>query len=217
MKIFIVYVTIYLMSRIVAAKSRLDRRSQTNILGRKKSAQNLRKTPPGMHGRTAEKRKISDYGLELMEVRKLRRFYGDIRLREMIAIFNKVRHMKHRVIGKFVNLLERRLATFVYRSKWALTPFGARQLVSHKKIKVNGKRVNISSYLVKVGDVVELDDELKQNPHIVAAINTPERKIPEYIQVNGLSAKFVVDPIDVNTTYPYNVDFSKIVTFLSKY
>ena len=91
-----------------------------------------------------------------------------------------------------IGLLERRLDAVVYRSKFVPTPFAARQFVNHGHVKVNGRRVNIPSFLVKAGDVIEVKDASKQLEIVVVASQLAERDVPDYIEVDHskMTARF---------------------------
>ena len=88
-----------------------------------------------------------------------------------------------------IGLLERRLSTVVYRMKFAITPFATRQLINHGHIRVNGKRVNVGGYMVKPGDVIELDPDMRENTQVLASTQTTERDVPDFVQVDHKTMK----------------------------
>ena len=102
-----------------------------------------------------------------------------------------------------IGLLERRLDAVVYRAKFVATIFAARQFVNHGHVRVNGKKVNIASYLVSEGDVVEVRDRSKQMSVLLEAIQLPERDVPDYMEVDHskMVATFVRTPGPVSYTH----------------
>jgi small subunit ribosomal protein S4 len=117
-----------------------------------------------------------------------------------------------------VQLLERRLDAVIYRMKFAPTPFAARQIVSHGHILVNGKRVNIPSYLVKAGDEIEVRQKVKQNVVILSATQSKERDVPEYVSVDHdkMKGTFVRIPAFADIPYPVKMEPNLIIEFYSR-
>lgn len=207
--------------KIAKSKYKLDRRTGANILSKSKSPVHTRNYRPGQHGQS--KSSSSEYGKRLMEVAKLRQFYGGLRFSYLKAVFKEAANKKNksssnRMDDKLINILESRLSTLVYKAKFANSPFAARQLVSHKHILVNGNIVNIPSYRVKVGDVVELRDSMAQNINIVTTINNNERIVPNHIKVES-PRKFsvVTECSTANVTFSFPLNLQSIVEFMSKY
>jgi len=126
-----------------------------SIWGRGKSPVNKRSYGPGQHGQRRAK-KLSDYGTQLQAKQKLKGYYGNITERQFRKYYQEASRRPGDTGENMIGLLERRLDAVVYRAKFAPTPFAARQLVSHGHVKVNGKRITVSSYSVKEGDLVEL-------------------------------------------------------------
>ena len=143
------------MSKRISAKHKLDRRMGENIWGRPKSPVNRREYGPGQHGQR-RKGKLSDFGVQLRAKQKLRGYYANISERQFRNIYKEASRLRGDTGAILIGLLERRLDAFIYRAKFVPTVFSARQVVSHGHVLVNGKRVTIPSYRVKVGDVVEL-------------------------------------------------------------
>ena len=140
------------MTKRHEAKYKIDRRMGQNIWGRPKSPVNRREYGPGQHGQR-RKGKLSDYGVQLRAKQKLSGYYGNISEKQFRGIYDEAIRMKGDSGAHMIGLLERRLDAIVYRAKFVPTVFAARQFVNHGHVKVNGKRVNIASYRVKVGDV----------------------------------------------------------------
>ena len=122
--------------------------------------------------------------------------YGDLTEKQFRRIFGDAERVKGDTGENLIGLLERRLDAVVYRAKFVATVFAARQFVNHGHILVNGKRVNIPSYRVKEGDVVEVRDKSKQIAVVLEATQLPERDVPEYLEVDHskMTARFVRTP-----------------------
>ena len=143
------------------SKYKINRRLGVNLWGRSKSPLNRnRDYGPGQHGQ--RRKKPSDFGTQLMAKQKLKGYYGNIGERQFRRIYEEARRRKGDTGDNLVALLERRLDCVVYRLKFAPTPFAARQFVNHGHIRVNGRRVNIPSFLVKDGDAIEVRERSKQ-------------------------------------------------------
>ena len=202
---------------IIRAKYKLDRRVLENILGRTKSRVTVRPYPPGQHGRGGKRRrKVSEYGLKILEQRKIRLFYGGMRLKELKRIIKECIRKKGRSDEQIASTLESRLSSVVYRMKLGITPFAAKQMINHGKIFINGKKVDIHSCRVKAGDKISLCDSMKDNEHVIAAIETTERQIPEYILMeNKFTGTFVKSPTMSSIHYPCSINFNLLIEYFS--
>ncbi len=149
------------MTKRSEAKYKLDRRMGQNIWGRPKSPVNKREYGPGQHGQR-RKGKLSDFGMQLRAKQKLKGYYANISEKQFRRIYAEAIRLKGDSGENLIGLLERRLDAVVYRAKFVPTMFAARQFVNHGHVKVNGKRVNIPSYKVKAGDVIEVKEASKQ-------------------------------------------------------
>ena len=183
------------MTKRTSAKYKIDRRMGENIWGRPKSPVNRREYGPGQHGQR-RKGKLSDFGLQLRAKQKLKGHYGDLTEKQFRRIFGEAERVKGDTGENLIGLLERRLDTVVYRAKFVATMFAARQFVNHGHVTVNGKRVNIPSYRVKEGDVVEVRDRSKQIVVVIEATQLAERDVPDYIDADHskMIATFVRTP-----------------------
>ena len=183
------------MTKRTSAKYKIDRRMGENIWGRPKSPVNRREYGPGQHGQR-RKGKLSDLGLQLRAKQKLKGHYGDLTEKQFRRIFGEAERVKGDTGENLIGLLERRLDTVVYRAKFVATMFAARQFVNHGHVTVNGKRVNIPSYRVKEGDVVEVRDRSKQIAVLIEATQLAERDVPDYIDADHskMKATFVRTP-----------------------
>ena len=183
------------MTKRTSAKYKIDRRMGENIWGRPKSPVNRREYGPGQHVQR-RKGKLSDFGLQLRAKQKLKGHYGDLTEKQFRRIFGEAERVKGDTGENLIGLLERRLDTVVYRAKFVATMFAARQFVNHGHVTVNGKRVNIPSYRVKEGDVVEVRDRSKQIAVVIEATQLAERDVPDYIDADHskMIATFVRTP-----------------------
>jgi small subunit ribosomal protein S4 len=118
-----------------------------------------------------------------------------------------------------IGLLERRLDAVVYRMKFVPTVFAARQLVNHGHVKVNGKRVTIPSYRVKAGDSIELKDKSKHMALVMAAAQSTERDVPDYIEVDHakMAGKFVRVPKPADVPYPVHMEPQLVTEYYSSH
>ncbi len=148
-----------------------------------KCAVERRNFPPGQHGRD-RKPKLVGYGLQLREKQKLKRIYG-LQERQFRNLFEKALRMKGPTGENLLGLLERRLDNVVYRMGLGTSHAQCRQLVRHGHIVVNGRRVNIPSYLTRVNDVIEVREKSRNNPAILAALDaTAHAPSPNWLEVD---------------------------------
>ena len=165
------------MTKRSTSKYKLDRRMGENIWSRNKSPISKRNYGPGQHGQR-KSRKLSDYGTQLRAKQKLKGYYGNITERQFRKYYQDAARRPGDTGENMIGLLETRLDTIVFRSKFVPTPFAARQLVSHGHVKVNGKRVNIASYLVKDNDQIELTPKAKEMARVIESTQSAERDVP---------------------------------------
>ena len=192
------------MTKRLTSKHKVDRRLKVNLWGRPKSPFNSRNYPPGQHGKT-KKGKLSDYGTQLEAKQKMKFYYGNMNERQFRNVYRKAIQKKGNTTENLVGFLESRLDTVAYRAKFATTVFSARQLINHGHIKVNGKKVNIPSYLVKAEDTIEIKDKSKNIVTIVGALVSKEREVPDYIQMDEKNKKATLMRIPKFSEVPYPV------------
>ena len=204
------------MSRRHSAKYKIDRRVGENIWGRPKSPVNKRPTKPGQHGQ-GRRAKVSDYGLQLLAKQKLKFHYGDITEKQFRKTYDEAVRRKGNTAENLIGLLESRLDAFVYRSKFVPTIFAARQFVNHGHVLVNGTKANISSFRLKPGDVVQVREKSRNMALVLEALGSPERDIPEYIDVDpkAMSATFVRIPELVDVPYAVKMEPAQVVEYYS--
>ncbi len=205
------------MTKRASAKYKLDRRMGESVWGRSKSPINRKSYGPGQHGQR-KSRKLSDYGTQLRAKQKLKGVYGNINERQFRSYYEKALNKTGDTGEHMVGMLERRLDAVVYRAKFAPTPFAARQLVSHGHVKVNGKRVNVSSYLVKEGDVVEVKAATRELALYIEAVKSTEREVPDYIEADHGkgAAKFLRVPKLGDIPYAVQMEPHLVVEFYSR-
>ena len=210
------------MARLGAKRStrklKIARRLGVNLWGQAKSPFNKRKYKPGQHGPTSRGVSQSDYAKQMRAKQTLKGYYGNIGEKKFHAYYAEAANMKGDTPNNLIGLLERRLDAVVYRSKFAPTVFSARQLVSHGHIFVNGKKVKVASYRVKVGDIITLGEKAKQMPLVVLAIESGERNFPDYISVdsNNFVATYNRIPSFEDVPYPVVMSPELVVEFYSR-
>jgi small subunit ribosomal protein S4 len=205
------------MTKRNEAKYKIDRRMGQNIWGRPKSPVNRREYGPGQHGQR-RKGKLSDYGVQLRAKQKLKGYYANISERQFRGIYEEAIRMKGDSGAHLIALLERRLDTVVYRAKFVPTVFAARQFINHGHIKVNGRRANIASMRIKVGDVIELKESSKQMTIVLEAMSLAERDVPDYIEVDHskMTAKLARVPGLTEVPYPVQMEPHLVVEYYSR-
>ena len=205
------------MTKRLNSKHKVDRRLRVNLWGRPKSPFNTRAYPPEQHGKTKPD-KPSDYGIQLQAKQKLKSYYGNMNERQFRNVYKKAIMKKGDSAENLIGLLERRLDAIVYRAKLATTIFSARQLINHGHLKVNGKKVNISSYQVREEDTIEIRDKSKQLAIIDIALASKEREIPEYIQLDQKNKKFkfIRVPKFEEVPYPIVMEPNLVIEYYSR-
>ncbi len=192
------------MTKRLTSKHKVDRRLKVNLWGRPKSPFNSRNYPPGQHGKT-KRGKPSDYGTQLEAKQKMKFYYGNMNERQFRNAYRKAINKKGNTTENLIGFLERRLDTVTYRAKFAMTVFSARQLINHGHIRVNGKKVNIPSYLVKAEDTIEIKDKSKDLVMIAGALVSKEREVPDYILMDEKNKKATLTRIPKFSEVPYPI------------
>jgi len=205
------------MSKRSSAKYKLDRRMGENVWGRPKSPVNKREYGPGQHGQR-RKQKLSDFGTQLKAKQKLKGYYGNISEKQFRKTYEQAERMRGDTSENLIGLLESRLDAIVYRAKFVPTPFAARQFVSHGHIRVNGRRVTISSYRCKVGDVIEVREKSKQLGLVLESVDLAERDVPDYVEVDHgkMTARYLRQPNLSDVPYPVVMEPNQVVEFYSR-
>ena len=205
------------MSKRLKSKYKLNRRLGENLWGRPKSSVNTREYRPGQHGQKS-RRKTSDFGIHLAAKQKLRGYYGNITERQFRRIYAEAVRGRGDTSENLIGLLERRLDAVVYRMKFVPTVFAARQFVNHGHVRVNGRRVNIPSFRVKEGDVIEVRDKSKQLGVVLEANDLAERDVPDYMDVDHAKMKgtFVRTPGLADVPYPVRMEPNLVIEYYSR-
>ncbi|HBB54768.1 MAG TPA: 30S ribosomal protein S4 [Hyphomonadaceae bacterium] len=204
------------MSKRINAKHKIDRRVGENLWGRSKSPFNKRQTKPGQHG-ARRAGKLSDFGQQLQAKQKLKGYYGNITERQFRRIYTEAARRKGNTAENLIGLLESRLDAFIYRAKFAPTVFAARQLVNHGHVLVNGKRVTIASYQVRVGDLVQMGEKSRTMALVLEAMQSAERDRPDYIEADekAAAARYVRVPTLGDVPYAAKMEPNLVVEFYS--
>jgi len=209
------------MARNLDAKCRQCRREGEKLFlkGEKcytdKCAVDRRSYAPGQHGQKSGSR-LSDYGKQLREKQKTRRMYGVLegQFRRIYAEASRSRGVTGE---RLLQLLETRLDNIAYRMGFGASRAEARQVVRHNAILVNGKRVNIPSYQVRAGDVIEVAEKARAHLRIKAAAEASEsRGIPEWLQVDAKALKGTLKSLPARADLPSTVNESMIIELYSK-
>lgn len=204
------------MSKRVSSKYKINRRLGVNLWGRPKSPVNSRDYGPGEHGQ--RRKKPSDFGLQLMAKQKLKGYYGNISEKQFRKYYQEAVRRRGDTGQNLIGILERRLDAVVYRMKFVPTVFASRQFVNHGHVKVNGTKVNIPSYMVKEGDVIEVREASRQIPMVLLASESAEREIPDYIEVNHqrMTGTFIRQPKLEDVPYPVQMEPNLVIEFYSR-
>jgi small subunit ribosomal protein S4 len=205
------------MSKRLETKHKLDRRYGVNTWGRAKSPVNKRKYKPGQHGPMGHSKR-TDYGTQLAAKQLLKGYYGNVSEKKFRSYYDEAMRRRGDTAQEIIAQLESRLDAIVYRANFVPTVFAARQVVSHGHILVNGKRVNIPSYQVRVGDVITLKENARTIPMVVQAQNNKDRDIPDYLNVDEkkFEATYVRIPAFEEVPYPVKMEPNLVVEFYSR-
>jgi small subunit ribosomal protein S4 len=178
---------------------------------------NRREYGPGQHGQR-RKGKMSDFGLQLRAKQKLKGYYGDLTEKQFRRIYSEAERLRGDTGEMLIGLLERRLDAIVYRAKFVPTVFAARQFVNHGHVKVNGRRVNIPSYRVREGDLIEVKDASKQLAIVLEAVQSAERGVPDYIEADHskMTATFIRTPALADVPYAVMMEPNLVVEYYAK-
>ncbi len=204
------------MSKRIKSKYKINRRLGVNLWGRPKSPVNVRDYRPGEHGQ--RRRKASDYGTQLMAKQKLKGYYGNITERQFRRYYQKAARARGDTSENLIGFLERRLDAVIYRMKFVPTVFAARQFVNHGHVKVNGKRVNIPSFLVGEGDVIEVKEKSSNMALVLEAVGSTERDLPDYVNVDfqKMRGTFLRTPLLADVPYPVRMEPNLVIEFYSR-
>jgi small subunit ribosomal protein S4 len=204
------------MTKRLQAKYKIDRRLRVNLWGRAKSPFNTREYGPGQHGQ--RRKKPSDFGIQLQAKQKLKGYYGNVSERQFRRYYDQAVREKGDSGEHLIGILERRLDAVVYRMKFVPTVFAARQFVSHGHVSVNGQRVTVPSFMVKVGDAIEVRSKSKELAVLKEATESAERDVPDYIDVDHskYTGQLKRVPGLKDIPYPVQMEPNLVIEFYSR-
>ena len=205
------------MTKRIQAKKKISRKLGGSLWGKAKDPYLKRNYRPGQHG-SAPKGRSSDYGIQLRAKQRMKFVYGNISEKQFYNTFKLASKLKGDVSENFILLLESRLDSIVYRANFVATVFAARQFVSHKHVTVNGKIVNIPSYRLKIGDVVQIRDKSRSLAIVIDSLEKMERDIPSYMQLDkaNYSIKLSEKPTFAEVPYAIEMEPHLITEFYSR-
>ena len=206
------------MARYIGPKCKLSRREGTDLFlksgVRALDSKCKLESPPGVHGQ--RRGRLSEYGTQLREKQKVRRIYGVLE-RQFSNYYKEAARLKGATGENLLQLLERRLDNVVYRMGFGSTRAESRQLVSHKAISVNGKTVNIASYLVSPGDVVAVREKAKNQLRIGGSLElAAQRGQAEWLQVDAAKKEGVFKSLPARSDLYADINENLIVELYSK-
>jgi small subunit ribosomal protein S4 len=202
------------MARYTGPKHKLCRRLGECIWSNPSCPSVNRPTPPGQHGAN-QRRKKSVYGTQLLQKQKLKMHYG-LMEKQLRRVFAKAKNQGGVTDANLMALLEQRLDCIIYRLGFANSVPAARQIVTHGHVEVNGKRVNIPSYHVSVGDAVAIREKSRKIPMVANGAESPHTFIPEYLDrpIDSFEGKLVATPLQ--ETIPFKADTQAVIGFYSR-
>ena len=207
------------MARYLGPKAKLSRREGTDLFlkSARRAISDKAKfdTKPGQHGRTSGQR-TSDFGLQLREKQKVKRMYGVLE-RQFRRYFAEAERRKGSTGVNLLQLLESRLDNVTYKMGFGASRSEARQIVRHNGILVNGKRVNVPSYQLRPGDIVEVAAKAKEHLRVKAALeSTSGRGYPEWLEVDANAMKGTFKALPQRSELPSTINESLVVELYSK-
>lgn len=204
------------MTKRIGAKKKISRKLGGSLWGQDKDPYLKRNYRPGQHGKASKR--SSDYGNQLRAKQRMKFLYGNISERQFYNTFLEANRMKGDGSENFVALLESRLDSVVYRANFVPTVFAARQFVNHKHVMVNGKVVNIASYRLKVGDIVQIRDKSRKLANVIESVQKLERDLPSYLSLDkdNFSVKLTEKPVFAEVPYAVEIELHLITEFYSR-
>jgi small subunit ribosomal protein S4 len=206
------------MSKRLSAKKKISRKLGGSLWGQAKDPYLKRNFKPGQHGAASGRSRVSDYGTQLRAKQRLKFYYGNISEKQFFNTFTLASKGKGDVSENFIGLLESRLDAVVYRANFVPTVFAARQFVSHKHVTVNGKAVNIASYRVKIGDVVQIRQKSRSLAIVIDSLARMERDVPSYMTLDkgAFSVKINAKASFAEVPYAIEMQPNLITEFYSR-
>ncbi|MCX7879974.1 MAG: 30S ribosomal protein S4 [Ignavibacteria bacterium] len=194
-------------------KVKLSRKLGLNLTSKAQKYTQRKPQPPGQHGRSKRRPRLSDYGRQLLEKQRLR-FQYNVSERQMAKYFDEASRFTGNTGDILLQILESRLDSLVYRAGFAPTIYAARQLVSHGHILVNGKRVNIPSYQVKPNSIVSLKESSRNIPFVVESIRSVQP--PPYLDLIKADFQFKYLYVPPKEEIPAQVELHQVVEYYAR-
>jgi small subunit ribosomal protein S4 len=203
------------MSRYTGPKNRIARRFGVNIFGRLRNPLLHKPNPPGVHG--AKRRKKSDYGVQLEEKQKLKAVYGMLTDKQLLRYYHESVQKQGNAAHLLLERLECRLDNIVYKLKLASTIFQAHQLVSHGHVLVDGKKVDVRSFLVKPGMTISIKEKSHNMKVVKDAVANTSREVPEYLSLDDkkMSGQLLSIPQVEQIVLPLPINIALVCEFLA--
>ena len=203
------------MSRYTGPKNRIARRFGVNIFGRLRNPLLHKPNPPGVHG--AKRRKKSDYGVQLEEKQKLKAVYGMLTDKQLLRYYHEWVQNQGNTAHLLLERLECRLDNIVYKLKLASTIFQAHQLVSHGHVLVDGKKVDVRSFLVKPGMTISIKEKSHNMKVVKDAVANTSREVPEYLSLDDkkMSGQLLSIPQVEQIVLPLPINIALVCEFLA--
>lgn len=200
------------MSRLTGPRVKIMRALGVDLPGLSRKTIEARPTPPGQHGNKASRKRRSDFGVKLVEKQKIRFNYG-LTERQMRILILDARKGKEPTGERLLQLLELRMDNVVFRAGFAPTGIAARQLVSHGHMLLNGKRVDIPSIRLKVGDQISLKAASQQIPMVVETLKALPLVRPEWLSWDEQRKVVTVAHLPAIEDVPFPVDVQQVVEY----
>lgn len=204
------------MSVYHGPRLRLMRAVGVELPGLSRKTTERRPHPPGQHGPKGARRKLSTFGLQLREKQKLRYNYGITEKQLRRYVEAAARQKKERPGNKLLQLLESRLDSVVFRSGFAPTIPAARQLVSHGHVLVNGKKVDIASYIVRAGEELTLSTKAQKLPVVVSTMENLPLQRPTWLGFDSSAGKAKVERLPDRESFPFEIQEMKVIEYYSQ-
>ena len=203
------------MGHFTGPRSKIARRFNEPIFGPDKVLEK-RPNPPGQHGANKRRKKVSEYGQQLIEKQKAKAIYG-MREKQFRLFFERARASEGFTKGDaFLALLETRLDNIVYRLGLSPTRAGARQLVTHRHVTVNGKVCNVPSAIVEPGQVVSVREKDRDMVSVVESLKNPKAKQVSWLSWDEATMGGTLLSVPVRAEIPENINVQPIVEFFSR-
>ena len=204
------------MTKRIQAKNKICRRLGVNLWGRTKSPLARRDYGPGEHGQ--KRRKMSDYANQLAAKQKLKKYYANMTEKQFRRAYEEASSARGDTGETLIGLLERRLDITIFRLNFVPTVFAARQLINHGHVLVNGKRVNIPSYRLREGDIIDLRERAQNMPMVLETVSRPERDGPDYLagDTKAVKGQFVRVPKLADVPYPIQLEPNLGIEYYSR-